>query len=458
MKAQPDVVSAQRNGAIRVALEQKAYPDPSTQALLSHGLDIVLAAMRKHGGSAEVQRWCCEVLCNLAEQGGSDAAEAITARGGLKDAVCAMQTNQRNSEVQRWSAAVIGSIASSSSGSIVSRLMGSAAISALASALRTHPDSKPVQEHALAAMWSCADQGDQGLLECISASECLEVIVQSLRRFADEPEVRHWALAFLRAVAGQCHDVQIHAIISAGGLSAIAAAMKSARDSVEVQQRGLATLAMLSSHGGITPEERASALTAVTASMAEHLASIDVQLFGIAASTALVEGRKKIESLDQIIVATAVACMEEHKSDAKLQVSAHNLLWSMTDNEVEDVLQLVVEGGAPQAVIEAARQHPQNAELKQACDAWRRVLETFAREQAVAEATALAYPARESPALPPGNSEDEPSDGESDREDESSTTATDCEEAMEAVQKDGGPVASSAVATADFNDALEVEF
>merc|ERR1711998_257229 len=69
--------------------------------------------------------------------------------------------------------------------------------------------------------------------------------------------------------------------------------------------------------------------------------------------------------------------MEAHVADLELQVSGERVLWSMTHNESEDVVVLVLQGGSVQAVLAAANAHPEAKELKQACGAWSRMLESF---------------------------------------------------------------------------------
>merc|ERR1719456_858537 len=178
-----------------------------------------------------------------------------------------------------------------------------------------------------------------------------------------------------------------------------------------------------------------------------HTVSLEVQRWGIAALAALSEGRKKSEALDRSMVGAAVAAMGAHVQDLELQVSGQDVLWTMTHNEPEDVVVLVLQGGSAQAVMAAARAHPDSKELAQACGAWVRVMETMRFEIGAAEATALAYPAEDPPVV-----------GGTQEDDDTTTTATESDEDRGIVDKDDEQHPAVAVTNAiSFDDDLEVD-
>merc|ERR1712204_4589 len=229
----------------------------------------------------------------------------------------------------------------------------------------------------------------------------------------------------LRAFTSHCDEAAAATVVTSGGLDAVIVALMSAPDNVELQERGLATLAMLTSReSGISPEARSSSLEVVVSAMRLHVASLEVQRWGIGLLAALGDGRNKSEALDRSIVSTTVGAMRTNLQELGLQISAQDVLWTMTHNEADDVVRLVLEEGGPQAVIEAGRAHPESRELAQACNTWRRVIETMAWEHGVSEATALAYPAQDPP---------QPQDAPGDvaEEAEGATTASDSDEERE---------------------------
>lgn len=439
MRCQPTSAHAQRNGALVLASLLKSSGEVAARALLEDGVEVVLAAMRAHGSNSEVQRWCCEVLAGLADLGGQPGAAAVTAKGGFNDVVSAMQGHPRIADVQRWAATALSCLASSGGHAVVAAFADSGMIQVLSQAMRAHPESPVVQEHGaralsfialdgesevvnrvvaeggieavvvamrshtdnseiqrwgLAAMWASVGEAGKAALEKVTSLGGLSVSIQAMEAFKDHPEVQHWGLAFLREVAANSDETTTDAMVSDGGLAAIVSALTNLPDNEEVQEQGLATVAMVANGiSGLPLDVRTSSLEAVVSAMRpQDETRLETQRYGVAALAALIEGRRKVESLDRAIVAASVSAMGTHLTDLELQVSAQNVLWAMTHKEGDEVVQLVLEGGSAQAVIAAARAHPGSAELKRACNAWGHVMETVAMEHGLNEATSLARP------------------------------------------------------------------
>jgi len=354
-------------------------------------------AMQRHTESTPLQEQGASALSYMMLDGGSEAVSAMVSAGGFKAVVTTMHRHYENPEVQRW---------------------------------------------CLAVMWASLEASGKEVLQILVDLGGVSAAVQSLQSFPDRHEVQHWGLAFLREMVGQCDDKAFEAVVESNAFAGTINALKKLFDDADVQERGLATLAMLASRSSlIDVDTRASGLDVAVTGMQLHVANLNVQRCGIHALASLVDGRKNAEDFDSRIVAAIVAAMSTHLEELDLQVSGQDVLWAMTHKEGDDVVRVALRGGSVQAVMAAARAHPESTELKQACLAWSRTMEAMA--------SSLGY----SPTEPAEHVPDE-----ADEAAEATTTATESEEESDSDEKkeeDKLGIVENAIC---FDSSLEVEF
>ena len=111
---------------------------PGAQAIVdSGGLAAVVAAMGHHTADAEVQRWGCGALLNLAN-GDAACKQAIVDAGGVAAVVAAMGHHTADAALQRWGCTALWNLAN---GDMACKhaVMGAGGIDALVRAGRTFP-------------------------------------------------------------------------------------------------------------------------------------------------------------------------------------------------------------------------------------------------------------------------------------------------------------------------------
>lgn len=209
-----------------------------------------MAALRRHGGVAGVQRYGCRVLSNV---GGVDSGAVGSAvRQGVAAAVSAMRSSADDAAAQAYGAAALWSLSTSPEGKRAAAASG--AIEAVVRAMTAHPSVIEVQSQGTGALWSLMYDAETRS----RAGECrvVEAVVSAMRHFPQSADLNRQACVTLWSLT--LHNENKGLVAQSGAIDRIIAAMQSFPEGPDLHTHAIGCLGSIVA----SPDDAIAALAA----------------------------------------------------------------------------------------------------------------------------------------------------------------------------------------------------
>lgn len=196
------------------ALEAAAARSQSAQCrMLTIGAaQVVVDAMRAHGGVVEVQLLSCLVLQHLASNISMGGALRISEARGCEAITIAMNANSGNALLAQAGAQTLELIAFASP-ETRQRAVEDGALEALLSVLKVHRHSVDAQQAALAALQTLVERNpDCQQVERVAAAEGIALIITTLSDHRAERQVQYWGRLLLQNICLGNRDLKAEAV------------------------------------------------------------------------------------------------------------------------------------------------------------------------------------------------------------------------------------------------------
>jgi hypothetical protein len=237
---------------------------------------VVLAAMRRHARSAEVQCAGCGVLGSVAVTSVENAT-AIVAAGGVDVVRWVLHQHGDVANMKQCLDDALAVLTSSNVGAAVSAARcGMQTVDAVLSSMRRRPNSVAVQERGVGALRFFGGDANS-----VVTAGGVDVVLSAMRRHVDAVLVQARGCGVLR-VLSRGSDVAKMAIAAAGGIDVVMSAMRRHAACVDVQEHGCGALCSLADRSDANNAAigGAGGVDVVMAAMTRHADSAGVQRRG----------------------------------------------------------------------------------------------------------------------------------------------------------------------------------
>eukprot|EP00747_Dinoflagellata_sp_TGD_P169326 gnl/TRDRNA2_/TRDRNA2_198060_c0_seq1.p1 gnl/TRDRNA2_/TRDRNA2_198060_c0~~gnl/TRDRNA2_/TRDRNA2_198060_c0_seq1.p1 ORF type:complete len:608 (-),score=88.52 gnl/TRDRNA2_/TRDRNA2_198060_c0_seq1:37-1860(-) len=254
---------------------------PASQAAAARvrtiNVQAVTRTMEKHLLDADVQRWGCGALMDLAANLGFQTI--IGEQGGIESIVAAMNEHPSAPEVQANGCGALGLLAADGSQN-QARIAQLGGIRAIVAAMTGHASEPEVQRFGCAALVHAAANCPENRTLIVELGG-VEVVIEAMRNQPTVAALQESGCGALGHLAAD--DAKNQARIGAvGGIEAVVAAMQAHLTSLDVQQRGCGALGLLVAHSPANQAkvDAVGGVGAVVAAMRAHPRSAELQQTG----------------------------------------------------------------------------------------------------------------------------------------------------------------------------------